>query len=332
MNSEQLGIRPLHIVLISGGKDSAVCGALATRRLPRDRLRLVFADTGNEHPETYRYLDCLSSHLGHKIERLQADFSEEFAQARQAIARDLRTGRDYRGAKKRRTNRRKREALEVLRPTGNPFLDLCLLSGMFPTNQRRFCTRRLKTEVVANWLLAAHENRPLIVWQGVKRADSDKRADLLPYARQAPGWWIFRPLLEWTDADVFKYLDESGTPANPLYGSGFSRVSCAPCIYARKSEIRLLADRYPEQVERIRAWEGLVSRASKSGFAPFFSTKEIPATPAQRRHRFAIDGAVRWATVNFRKNKFARYEDVFGEDGRQGNLFRVCEAGQGLCE
>ena len=309
--------KPIHIVSVSGGKDSAACLALAVQRVPRDRLRAMFIDTGNEHPVSYEYLTELEQHFDIKIERIQADLTADFAKRRMKIARDQRRG------KLRWSNKRKREALSVLHPTGNPFLDLCLLQGTFPSNSARFCTRKLKLEVSANAMLDLHENQPVIIWQGTKRADSAKRTSLTKYSRQGARWWMFRPVVDWDDEQIFEYLRESGTPVNPLYGSGFSRVSCAPCIYSRKAEIALLADQYPEQIDRIRDWERLVGMASKSGFAAFFGGKEIPATPAQRRERFAVDGVVKWSRVDFRKNKQARYEDVFAP---------TCQAEHGLCE
>lgn len=314
---------PLHIVLISGGKDSAACAALAVRRVPRDSLCLVFADTGNEHPTTYRYLDDLEAHFGLPILRLRADLADEMLARRQAIATDLRVGRDKKGRRKRWSNRRKREALSVMHPTGNPFLDLCLLYGAFPSNASRFCTRRLKIEVVDEALLSLREQSPLVVWQGVKRADSAARAHLPRMARHAPGWWLFRPILDWTNEKVFDFLHDTNTPINPLYGSGFSRVGCAPCIYARKGEIALLADHFPKHIDRIRDWEHLVSRASRDGFAAFFGHREIPHTPDSRMRRTSVDGAVLWARVDFRKNRQTTYEEAFGE---------VCPVGQGVCE
>lgn len=315
--------RPLHVVLVSGGKDSAAVATLAMARVPKDRLAMLFVDTGNEHPETYAYLDRLEDHFGLPIHRVKADYAQEMQARRAAIAGDSRTGRDKDGKKKRWSNRRKREALSVMQPTGNPFLDLCLLYGAFPSRTVRFCTRRLKIETASEHLLGLREQSPLIVWQGVKRADSADRAKLPRFERYAPGWYHFRPVLDWTHERVFAFLRDSGTPVNPLYGSGFSRVGCAPCLYARKSEITLLADRYPEHIDRIREWERLVSLASKDGFAAFFGHRDIPVTPQTARTRTAIDGVVKWARVDFRKNKKARYEEVFEE---------TCSAGQGLCE
>lgn len=316
-------VQPQHIVLVSGGKDSAAVAALALARVPRDRVHLVFCDTGNEHVQTYRYLDQLAEHFGLPIAHVKADFAAEFATRRENIARDARVGRDKKGRKKRWSNRRKRDALSVLQPTGNPFLDLCLLYGAFPSRAVRFCTRRLKVELMAEHLLGLREQSPIVVWQGVKRADSAERSQLPRFERYANGWYLFRPVLDWTHEQVFAFLRGQGVPINPLYGSGFSRVGCGPCLYARKSEIALLSDQYPEQIARIREWERLVSLACKTGFAAFFGHRDIPVTPRTVRTRTAIDGVVRWARVDFRKNKSAVYEDVFGE---------TCSAGMGVCE
>jgi hypothetical protein len=47
------------------------------------------------------------------------------------------------GKKVRWSNKAKRRALAVLHPTGNPFLDLCLWKGRFPSRKAQFCTEEL---------------------------------------------------------------------------------------------------------------------------------------------------------------------------------------------
>ncbi len=323
MDANKPTIKPIHVVSFSGGKDSLATLLLALDRVPRDRLRVLFIDTGNEHIATYEYLDALEIDLGIKIERRSADFSDEFAARRMRIARDQRVGRDAKGRRIRWSNASKRRALSVLHPTGIPFLDMCLLQGTFPSNRTRFCTKYLKRDVSAELMLDLLEkDSPVVVWQGTKRADSDKRANLGWSQRHSKKIRFFRPVLRWEDSDVFAFIRKRGVKLNPLYDSGFSRVSCDPCIYSRKSEIALLAQTQPEVVARIRAWESLVSRASRFGFAAFFAGKEIPHTPAQARERLGIDGVVRWAKVDFRKNKKASYEEVF----------ETCAAEHGYCE
>ena len=81
---------------------------------------------------------------------------------------------------------------------------------------------------------------------------------------------VVRPILQWTQEDVLAYHARHGIKANPLYGEGFTRVGCFPCIYAQKNEIALLAKRYPEAVERLERWESLVQKVSKKMGNSFF--------------------------------------------------------------
>jgi 3'-phosphoadenosine 5'-phosphosulfate sulfotransferase (PAPS reductase)/FAD synthetase len=108
----------INIVNVSGGKDSTATLLLALERnVPN--LRAIFGDTGNEHPFTYEYIDYLENKLSIKIHRVKADFSKQIERKRNTVSETWDE-----------PNRSK--ALEVLIPTGNPFLDLCLWKGMFP--------------------------------------------------------------------------------------------------------------------------------------------------------------------------------------------------------
>lgn len=66
-----------HIASVSGGKDSTALLILA--KLERGiQIESVFADTGHEHAETYRYLEYLDQVLG-PIRTVKADFSRKMA-------------------------------------------------------------------------------------------------------------------------------------------------------------------------------------------------------------------------------------------------------------
>lgn len=41
------------------------------------------------------------------------------------------------------------------------------------------------------------------------------------------------PLARWNRDKVFEYLSRHGAPTNPLHGSSFARIDCAPCMRAR---------------------------------------------------------------------------------------------------
>ena len=323
--------RTLHIVGLSGGKDSTATLLLAIDRLGKENVRAVFADTGNEHPETYAYLDYLEHMLGIQVVRLRPDFSAEIANKRMFIARDRRAGRDKRGDKIRWSNKAKRRALAVLQSTGNPFLDLCMLKGRFPTNRARFCTEWLKRDVIVEYVdsVIQDESRTVMVWQGVRRNESDKRKHAKKIERVAKGYYNFRPLVDWTIEDVFRCIADHGLSANPLYQT-LGRVGCAPCIYATKGDVRLLAGSNPAVMDRVREWEKLVGQASKKGYAAFFQGKELAGTkPGEvsdlvfwERHQ--IDGILKWAA---KEGPFLR-ED-WGHAADDGPR---CGSEMGLCE
>jgi len=321
--------KTLHIVAVSGGKDSTATLLLVRDRLPKTVIRPVFVDTGNEHAETYAYLDVLESRLDLPITRLRPDFSAQIAEKRRFIANDRRTGRDRHGVKHRWSNRRKREALSVLHPTGNPFLDLCLLKGMFPSNRSRFCTEHLKKNVFVGYVDdLVQSGQRVVVWQGIRREESDKRKHARKIERVGPGFYYFRPLVDWTEADVFRFLAAQGIPPNPLY-QRLGRVSCAPCIYSSKPDLRVLLT--PDVVDRIRLWESLVSQASKTGQAAFFAGKQLAGARLGKvnplvfwdRHR--IDAIQHWAAKPTRFNP-ADWDGFASADDK------ACSSEWGLCD
>ncbi|AEM48053.1 phosphoadenosine phosphosulfate reductase [Acidithiobacillus ferrivorans SS3] len=326
----------LHIVGLSGGKDSTATLLIAIDRLGKENVRAVFADTGNENPETYAYLEYLEQVLGISVVRLKPDFSEEITKKRLFIARDRRRGRDKRGDKIRWSNKAKRRALAVLQPTGNPFLDLCLLKGRFPTNRARFCTEWLKRDTFVEYVdsVIQQEGRPVVVvWQGIRRDESDKRKNAKKIERMARGYYNFRPIVDWTVEDVFRCIASHGLEPNPLYAT-LGRVGCAPCIYATKGDVRLLAASSPARIERVRDWEHLVGQASKKGFAAFFQGKELAGTkPGEVSNlvfweRHQIDGILHWAA---KEGRFFAGDWEEDEENTESSGPR-CGSEMGLCE
>lgn len=157
-----------HVVSISGGKDSLATGLIALENCPRESVVFIFCDTGNEHQAVYEYLGYLEQALDIEIIRLKADFSERIAAKRMFIARDQRKGRKN-GKRLRWSNKAKRRALGALHPTGNPFLDLCMWKGRFPSRKAQFCTEELKRNMaVAFQLDLIDAGYQVLSWQGVR--------------------------------------------------------------------------------------------------------------------------------------------------------------------
>jgi 3'-phosphoadenosine 5'-phosphosulfate sulfotransferase (PAPS reductase)/FAD synthetase len=304
-----------HLVNVSGGKDSTACYLLA---LESGRpFRAVFADTGNEHEAVYEYIAELPRLTGGPvIETVRADFTRQLAKHReyvlakwteQGIADDI-----------------VQEAAALHEPTGNPYLDLCILKGRFPSRMAQFCTSELKeipitTQVVGPMLKAG----PVLQWLGIRADESRNRAKQPRFNRHESGSYLWRPIFRWTVADVWKQHSKHGIAPNPLYALGMGRVGCMPCINCRKSELRAIADQFPEHVERIERWEAVVSHANKRRASTFFPAVTDPMD-SERNWFAGIRTIVEWS----RTGRGGRQFDLFFQQQAGGG----CSSDLGLCE
>jgi len=259
-----------NVVSVSGGKDSTALLLLALERGANPIA--VFADTGHEHPLTYEYLNYLRSVLGVEIRAVRADFTKEIDHRREYVAEKW----PAKGVPQALVDR----AAELLHPTGVPFLDMCLWKARFPSTASQFCTGELKvvpiTMQVVLPLLSA--GREVWSWQGVRADESPNRAKLTAQEWTDPGITVYRPILTWTAAHVFDYARRKGIKPNPLYLQGMSRVGCMPCVNCRKDELREIAARFPEQIERVREWERIVSEVCRRFSSTFFPASVLGVT------------------------------------------------------
>jgi 3'-phosphoadenosine 5'-phosphosulfate sulfotransferase (PAPS reductase)/FAD synthetase len=275
----------INIISVSGGKDSLAQWLIAKEN--NIQHISVFADTGHEHPQTMEYLDYLETNLG-PVKRIKADFSRQIEGKRKFIAEKWPTSLvDKCGMSPDEAAERVAIALDILKPTGIPFLDLCMLKGRFPSTKARFCTFDLKHEPVRTQVVvpALEEFDEVISWQGVRAQESPARALLSMWEEDAdntPGLHVYRPILHWTHEDVFALAKRHGIKPNPLYLQGCSRVGCMPCIHARKSELAEIFSRWPEEIARVAKWERLVAASSRRGNSTFFPATHDPRKAEKR--------------------------------------------------
>lgn len=314
----------IHVCSISSGKDSDETLRQCLARFPIERVRAVICDTGNEHPLVWEHITYLEQRFGIRVEVLRADFTAELLAKRLFIARDVRTSRDDKGRRRRWSNKAKRRALAALHPSGNPFLDLCMWKGRFPSRKAQFCTQELKTAMLVQYQQALVEDgHRVISWQGVRRDESLNRRDAKRFERLQPRTYAYRPLVDNTAAQVFASLAAHGVDVNGLYRLGMGRVGCMPCINVRKEELRTIAARWPVETQRIHEWEQLVSACSKRGFSTFMAD----AHAAQDRRVIFAELNV-WARIEWSKTtRGGQQFDLLGNDEPP-----ACASSYGLCE
>jgi len=309
---------PLAVVSVSGGKDSTATALLAMERMGRENCRFVFADTGNEHELTLEYIyDYMPTVFG-TIETVKADFSRQIAGKRLYVE----TKWPAKGMPSEAIER----ALSVLQPTGNPFLDLCIWKGRFPSRMAQFCTQELKRRPLDNYMLdRLAEGYDLSSWRGIRRDESRNRANALDSERAAEGWMIQHPIASWTAQQVVDFCTQRGVKLNPLYSMGMSRVGCMPCINCNKDELLEISKRAPQHVARIREWETTVGLAGRRGWTTFFTDAwdEENETVYELRDRLKIDARIEWAKTAHggRQHDFVRTQEP-----------EACSSVYGLCE
>ncbi len=326
----------VHVVSMSGGKDSTATAILALEQHGAKACRFVFADTGNEHEATYEYaLQYLPSALGITVDVVRADFADEFTTKRANLTR-IAAGEPETAVYGKRefmyhwTPAAAARALELLHPTGVPYLDLCLVRGGFPSRKRQFCTEYLKTRPLTSYAVDLMDaGNAVWSWQGVRLEESESRRTRLQgtgacvraFEDVGGGLYNYRPILRWKARDVFQAHELAGVEPNPLYRQGQSRVGCMPCINCSKGELREIARRFPAEIERIAEWERLVSQVCR------------PRSPVSFFHLgtqgYEGQGSTIHAVVEWSKTT---------RGGRQYDLLAdlaeptACSSAYGLCE
>lgn len=305
-----------HIINVSGGKDSTAVYLLAMES--GRPFRAIHCDTGHEHPLTVEYVHTLAERTGGpEVEVIRADFTKDFERKRAYVL-------EHWPADGVPADRVARAAEILSRPTGNPFLDLCIMKGRFPSTRARFCTEELKVlPAMRQVILPAAQHGPVVRWVGVRAGESAARARMSRLQRDDHARVrIWRPILDWTVDQVFDMHRRHGVEPNPLYKLGMGRVGCMPCIMARKAEIAEIARRWPEEFERVAEWERLVAEACKRGKATMFAPGKTPDGPVDGIYPGMMQVAD-WAKT--------------GRGGRQYDLEHFapvssCSSIYGLCE
>ncbi len=135
---------------------------------------------------------------------------------------------------------------------------------------------------------------------------------------------VWRPIHKWSLDQVVEIHARHGLRPNPLYLEGASRVGCWPCIFARKSEVRFIAENDPGRIDLIRHLELEIYWLARERYAKRGETFESLgySPPTFFRHSAAngaelwpIDKAVEWSKTS---RGGRQYELFAGGDAEAG--------------
>jgi len=304
---EKIGDRKI-VVSVSGGKDStAAC--LYMKELGLE-YEAIFFDTGWEHPETYRYVEeYLPSVIG-PINRL-------------VKKREMRSPELEELAQK----------YEKRIGWYSPMIRWVIFKGMFPSRVRRYCTQQLKVFPARDYLKAMDDEPINVV--GIRAQESVSRANMDEWEwSDTFDCEVWRPLHKWKVEDVIEIHQKYGVRPNPLYlGENPSeRVGCYPCIFARKSEIRVMAANFPERIELLADLEKDIAELARLryeakgetfeslGYQPptWFqnpTSRKDPETGKRSGDTWPIHRVVQWSRTRWGGKQFELFAAPPGEQG-----------------
>lgn len=341
----------VHIVGVSGGKDSTGTYCLAIELLGARGFRAWAADTDNEDPRNYEQIGRIPEWTGGpRVEWFKADFTERLVKRRAYILEHWPKPRRGRPAVPQEMINRAVAVLDdrLAHPEdANAFLDMCLVKGRFPSRKAQFCTEELKVKVLqAAQAELLRAGRTVVSWQGI-RADESYERSLMPPVQElnadticggpvAGRLFAFRPLLNKSADEVFAIAARHGVPRNPLYDLGASRVGCWPCVNCGKLEILLVARHSPQKIARIAEMERIVSQASRLGVSTFFHAPGDPVMADELAYHEALGAPLAITPQTHGINRMVEWAKT-ARGGRQYQLFdptpvsETC-ASAGTCE
>jgi 3'-phosphoadenosine 5'-phosphosulfate sulfotransferase (PAPS reductase)/FAD synthetase len=296
-------VTTLYHVGVSGGKDSqaVMLWMLHESGISPYNIRVTFCDVDNEADETYEHVRLLARRVHEWCEITWID-----------------------------------------PPLG--FYDLARKKRRFPSTKARFCTQELKLKptkrYIDNLQNAGYE---VIAVSGVRAEESAERAKLSEWGSPLESYFgirEWRPLLHWKIEDVFLLSKRYGIPLNPLYGMGALRVGCLPCIMSRKSEIRMIAQKFPDRIVKLRREEASVNDCG-SGSSSFFPMKTVP--PQHRTREITtrdgrqmkvptIDDVLAWSRTKDKKKHNSQYAMDFWHQDLTEQDRGVCPTTMASCE
>lgn len=222
LNITTITEKTIFVISISGGKDSKVTLIssipLLLNVVKSSQIKVVFCDTGWEKQETMDELETVKLKL---------------------ISFDI-------------------EFLVLSNPKyPNGMTDLIKSKKAFPTRMAKTCTQLLKMIPAVEYYKSLNtKGYSVISLVGKRRDESIARVntpDSDVYSYKDWHYNIWHPIADWTETDVYSYLDDSwGIPKS--YFNGNKRVGCDECFQADLKSISLMSEDKIQEMEQVEKY------------------------------------------------------------------------------
>ncbi|MCK4983432.1 MAG: phosphoadenosine phosphosulfate reductase family protein [Victivallaceae bacterium] len=207
------------ILCVSGGKDSHAMlfyvAEMARDQGVSDRLHCLYSDTGMEWDNTEDHVAMLSKSVNVPLATVES----------------------------------KKTLLEYMEDR------VKRVGNGFPSMKCRYCTSRTKADPMAMWTKAQNDGFILQI-TGERKLESKSRSQLIDFCflpdkstkyRSVFGW---RPMLEYTEADIWVMIKKSGAKRHFAYDAGADCLGCACCVFSSHNDLRVEAKYNPKIAEK----------------------------------------------------------------------------------
>lgn len=136
------------------------------------------------------------------------------------------------------------------------FPDLARKRKTFPRGLMQFCTGELKIEPAKRWLEHNDPERIAIAVNGVRRAESLRRATtpvFVPISDSHGGRSLWSPLAEFNDESRNALIERTPFELLP-----HRSMECSPCIFSSRADLRNVSEERAQEIEALESEIGRV--------------------------------------------------------------------------
>ena len=195
-----------YYVCISGGKDSSVIQELCI--MAGVKCEFVHNHTSVDHPETVYFIRQEKK----RIEDLGYVFKVEVPRGRDGKQKTMWSKIPSKGL----PLRSQRWCCEQLKESGGN--DRYCITGVRWAESSRRATQRNIHEI------SGDTKKEHLIFNN----DNDMRRKLSEMCILKRRF-ILNPIIDWSDQDIWEFIQNKNIPVNPLYGKGWKRIGCIGC-------------------------------------------------------------------------------------------------------
>lgn len=131
-----------------------------------------------------------------------------------------------------------------------------------PSRILRWCCTTHKTNPLAKLIDSMSPDHGVLTFDGVRRAESTRRSTYprISNKHKISREVLARPILHWSDLQVWLYILYHDLPFNQAYKKGFRRVGCLYCPFNSEWSQEIIKNRYPKQGKK---WQSFLSKQAE---------------------------------------------------------------------